>query len=263
MLIVCGTVSDSIFIASLQPGSQNSLPGFLMMIARDPVPRHLTCMTVIDETTFAVADRFGTVAFLRLPSNIRTGFAEPIDKLTEAELNVVIQDFAARQQFLEEIAVHHPGELVTSMQTLEYNPSGGEDPTLNTRVVFYGTALGSVGCYTPFVDEEDGALSAYLRPLLRQHMRVLLQPCTGQLPFYYHQNRGRGHHVVEGEWLEIYRQSPSAAFPADVKEEVEEALERVKRVEAARRSRLGLPPRVLPSVEDLVAKQRALATLPL
>lgn len=266
MLIVCGTEADSVFIAALQPGSRSSIMGFLMIIARDPVPRYLSCMTIINESTIAVADRFGTVAFLAIPPYIRTGFAEPIDKMTDTEIDAIIQHFAAKQQLLEEIAVHHTGSLVTTLNMQEYDPSGGEDPSLTTRIVFYGTTSGSVGCYTPFITEEDGALAAYLRPLLREHMQLLLYPGSGQLPYHYLQHHsGQGvHHVIEGQWLEAFRQSSSASvFSVRRKQQLEEKLERIRVVEAARRARLGLPPRKLPPIEELIAKQRALSTLPL
>lgn len=265
MLIVCGTEADSVFIAALQPGSRSSIMGFLMIVARDPVPRFLSCMALVNESTIAVADRFGTVAFLFIPPQIRTGFAEPIDALTDTEVDAIIHHYAARQQLLEEVAVHHTGALVTSLNVQEYDPSGGEDPSLTTKVVYYGTILGSVGCYTPFITEEDGALAAYLRPLLREHMRLLLHPGLGQLPYHYLQHRsGRGvHHVFEGQWLEAFRQSSASVFSARRKAQLEERLERIRVVEAARRDRLGLPPRKLPLIDELVAKQRALSTLPL
>lgn len=265
MLIVCGTEADSVFIAALQPGSRNSIVGFLMIIARDSVPRFLSCMTIINESTICVADKFGTVAFLAIPRHTRTGFAEPIDKMTDTEVDASMQHFATRQ-LLQEIAVHHTGALVTSLNVQTFDPSGGEDPSLTTNVVYYGTTLGSVGCYTPFMAEEDGALAAYLRPLLREHMRLLLYPGVGQLPYYYLQHHsGRGvHNVMEGQWLEAFRQpSSTSVFSVRQKEELEDRLERIQLVEAARRSRLGLLPRKLPAIDDLIAKQRALSTLPL
>eukprot|EP00796_Vickermania_ingenoplastis_P008447 gene8447-5925_t len=258
MLVVCGTDADSVFIAALQPESTY----FLMIVARDTVPRRLTCMTVIDEQTIAVADRFGSVAFLQIPPTARTTFAEPVEVLTEAELTA-ISEHAGREQLLEEVASHHTGQLVTSIQVQSYDPSGGADPTVATRIVLYGTSLGAVGCYTPFVAEADGALAAYARPLLRDEVRLLLHPGEGRLPFHWTQHRGQGHNVVEGEWLEAFRQTGSTIFPAAAKEDIEAQLNRIRATERQRRAQLQLPPRVLPTLDELVAKQRALSTLPL
>lgn len=261
MLIVCATNTDSIFVATLQPGTKNT-PSFLMIIARDAVPRYVSCMTVIDERTIAVADRFGTAAFLHIPATTRTSLAESVDALSEMELGS-IQTHCLQHQHLEEVAVHHTGQLITSLHTQPFDPSRGSDPTLATKIVLYGTALGTVGCYCPFVSEEDGAFASYLRPLLRERMRLLLYPGDGSLPYHMNQNRGKGHHVVEGEWLEAYRQSSVGVFPPSSKVILEQKLNRTRNVEEARRVRLQLPPRELPTLEDFIARQRALVTLPL
>lgn len=261
LLVVCGTVTDSIFIATIHP-CENNTSGFLMMIARDPVPRFLTCMTVIDEQTVGLADRFGNVVFLRLPSSLRLGFSESTDQMGEAELDMMIQQLPEKRQDLEEIAAHHTGELVTSLQVLTHDLYKEKNIPVTSRVVFYGTALGSVGCYMSFPSEENGALAAYLRPLLRENLRSLLYPHNGVLPYNHNQLRGRGHNVLEGDWVKLFCEAPNDIYSAQAKEEMNARMDRIRRVEAARRSQLELRPRVLPDITDLLAKQRALCTLP-
>lgn len=47
-----------------------------MYIAQDALlPRSITCMTVMDERTIAVGDRFGNVVILRIPFKTRLALA--------------------------------------------------------------------------------------------------------------------------------------------------------------------------------------------
>jgi splicing factor 3B subunit 3 len=266
LLIVCGTVDASVFIAALQPGSSSgggggaTTPSFLMQIIADRVPRHITCLAVMDERTIAAADRFGTVVFLRIPESTRTKFAQPVSQLKEAEL-LAEEAYLRTQQTFVEVARHHTGQLVTALRVQPYDPSQGTDRSLATRILYYATALGSVGAFLPFVQEEDGAVAAYAQPLLQAHLRPLLSPPTMLPP-----SSMRCHHVVDGDVVQQLLRSgvaSAAAFSPAAREAVEEALERQVRMEAARRNVLGLPKRRLPSLAELVAKQRALLTLPL
>lgn len=265
LLIVCGTVDASVFIAALQPGTSGgsaaATPSFLLQVMTDRVPRYVTSIAILDERTIAAADRFGTIAFLRMPENTRTQFAQPVGQLKEAEL-VAEEAYLRTQQTFTEVARHHTGQLVTALRVQPYDPSQGSDPTLATRILYYSTALGSVGAIVPFLSEEDGALAAYLQPLLHAHSRPLLAPPT-MLPAA----SMLSHHVVDGDIVQLLLRggasSLSTPFTAARKADAEEALERAVKMEAARRNVLGLPKRTLPSLTELVAKQRALLTLPL
>lgn len=267
LLIVCGTVDASVFIAALQPGSapgSNSsaaTPSFLLQIMTDRVPRYITSLAVLDERTIAAADRFGTVVFLRIPESTRMQFAQPVSQLKEAELTAE-ETYLRTQQTFVEVARHHTGQLVTALRVQPYDPSNGSDPSLATKILYYSTALGSVGAFLPFIAEEDGALAAYLQPLLYAHGRSLLSP-PSMLPAA----SLRCHHVVDGDLVQQLARGGATAtstpFTAAAKAELEETLERQVKAEAARRHVLGLPKRTLPSLTELIAKQRALLTLPL
>ncbi|KAG5507788.1 hypothetical protein JIQ42_08077 [Leishmania sp. Namibia] len=271
LLIICGTVNASVFIAALQPGSPApaaapcaaagaataGTPSFLLQIMTDSVPRHITSVVVVDERTIAASDRFGTVVFLRIPENTRTQFAQPVHQLHEVEL-VAEEAYMRTQQTFREIARHHVGELVTALHVQPHDPSQGTDATLATKIVYYSTALGSLGAYVPLLSEEDGALAAYLQPLLHAHMRPLLGPPTALPPAAY-----LSHHVVDGDVAQLLHGGATTPFSAAAKDDIADALERQVKMEAARRSVLGLPKRTLPSLSELIAKQRALLTLPL
>ncbi|KPI83851.1 hypothetical protein ABL78_7101 [Leptomonas seymouri] len=267
LFIVCGTVDASVFVAALQPGSSGgghgnmTTPSFLLQIMTDRVPRFVTSLAVLDERTIAAADRFGTVVFLRIPENARTHLAQPISQLKEAEL-MAEELYLRTEQTFEEVARYHTGQLVTALRVQPYDPSQGADPSLAAKILYYSTALGSVGAFLPFMAEEDGALAAYLQPLMHAHLRPILSPPTMLPPSSF-----QSHHVVDGDLIQLLLRggatSRSRPFTAAAKVEVEEALERQVKMEAARRQVLGLPKRTLPSLTELVAKQRALLTLPL
>ncbi|KAG5511453.1 hypothetical protein JKF63_07416 [Porcisia hertigi] len=270
LLIVCGTVNASVFVAALQPGNPApaaapgaagattaATPSFLLQIITDSVPRHITSVVVVDERTIAASDRFGTVVFLRIPKHTRTQFAQPVHQLQEAEL-IAEEAYLRTQQTFHEVARHHVGELVTALRVQPHDPSQGTDPALATKIVYYCTALGSLGAYVPLLSEEDGALAAYLQPLLHSHMRPLLGPPTALPPTSY-----LSHHVLDGDVAQLLRSGSTTPFSAAAKDDVLEALERQVKMEAARRNVLGLPKRTLPSLSELIAKQRALLALPI
>ncbi|XQJ24586.1 CPSF A subunit region containing protein, putative [Leishmania guyanensis] len=270
LLIVCGTVNASVFIAALQPGTPApaaahgpagattaATPSFLLQIITDSVPRHITSVVVVDERTVAASDRFGTVVFLRIPESTRTKFAQPVHQLQEAEL-IAEETYLRTQQTFREVARHHVGELVTALHVQPQDLSQGTDTALATKIVYYSTALGSLGAYVPLLSEEDGALAAYLQPLLHSHIRPLLGPPTA-LPRASHLS----HHVVDGDIAQLLRGGATTPFSTAAKEDIADALERQVKVEAARRNVLGLPKRTLPSLPELIAKQRALLSLPL
>ncbi|CCW61312.1 unnamed protein product [Phytomonas sp. EM1] len=275
-------MSHSVIVAALQPGGAADpssggvgTPSFLMIIAQDAVPRSLTALAVLqDEHTIAVADRFGFVVLLRLPDTTRTRFSVPIEQMSDAELNAVSR-FISKEQDLDEVACHYTGELVTALQVRPYNPSQGADPSLAIHILFYATTMGRVGAYIPFVSEEDAAMAAYVQPVLISRLRALLAPGGGSLPYNHRSNAPRvvammgnpTHHVIDGDLMALYRQSSSlmsetSVFTNEAKSAIEEEIETFRRMEAARRKVLGLPPRELPSIADLIAKQRALVTLP-
>ncbi|KAH9588767.1 Cleavage/polyadenylation specificity factor [Trypanosoma melophagium] len=244
---------------------------FLMMIARDSVPRSVTSIACLDERTFAVADRYGIVVFLRLPSSTRLGLAEPIAQMSEAELAEAAR-YAATRQGLDEIALHHTGQLVTALRAHEYDPSGGADPALALRLLVYTTSLGAVGAYTPFVREEDAVLAAGLQPLIAAHIHSILHDGESGHPPFINAGRmtgantnathGPAHHVVEGDHAQMLLRASTSLFSTKAKTEVEAELARRERAEAAQRRVLGLPHRTWPALAELVAKQRALVTLP-
>nr|CCC49355.1 conserved hypothetical protein, fragment [Trypanosoma vivax Y486] len=121
LLIVCGTVDQSVFIATVQP-SNGGAPGsssttsagiggpvsFLMLIARDTVPRGITSVACLDERTIAASDRCGNVVFLRScplhggsghpPYNIAGRLSMAPATFTSRVHNVVEGDYA--QQLL-------------------------------------------------------------------------------------------------------------------------------------------------------------------
>ncbi|CCW69094.1 unnamed protein product [Phytomonas sp. Hart1] len=275
LLVICATMSHSVIVAALQPGSAAGTPSFLMVVAQDAVPRSLTALAVFqDDHTLAVADRFGHVVLLRLSDTTRTRFALPMEQMSDLELDAVGR-FIAKEQDLQEVACHHAGEIITGLQVRPYNPSQGADPSLAIDILFYATAMGRVGAYVPFVSEEDAAMAAYVQPVLTAHLRALLAPGAGRLPYDHRTNAPRvgavrgspTHHIIDGDLLALYRQSSSllsetSVFTTEAKNAIEEEIETFRRMEAARRKVLGLPPRELPSVADLIAKQRALVTLP-
>ncbi|TPP51816.1 CPSF A subunit region family protein [Leishmania donovani] len=270
LLIICGTVNASVFIAALQPGypapaaahgaagaTTAATPSFLLQIMTDSVPRHITSVVAVDERTIAASDRFGTVVFLRIPETTRTQFAQPVHQLQEAEL-IAEETYLRTKQTFREVARHHVGELVTALHVQPYDPSQGTDTALATKIVYYSTALGSIGAYVPLLSEEDGALAAYLQPLLHSHMRPLLGPPPALSPASY-----LSHHVVDGDVAQLLSGGATTPFSAAAKDDIADELERQVKMEAARRNVLGLPKRTLPSLTELIAKQRALLTLPL
>lgn len=257
LLIVCGTSDASVFVAAMQP-SGSGVPSYLLQILVDRVPRHLTSIAVVDERTIAVADRFGTITFLRIPESTRFSFAEPIAQMQDAELNTA-EAYLRDAQFLEDVAHYSTGQVVTALRVQPYDPSNGADASLAIKIVYYTTSLGAVGAFVPFVSEEDGALAAYLQPLLVANQRPLLGPTAAVRPAVVKSKR-----VIDGDAAQLLRSSArDSMFSASAKQTIDEALQRSGKMETAQRAALGLPARQLPTLTELLAKQRALLTLPL
>ncbi|KAH8616809.1 CPSF A subunit region [Trypanosoma vivax] len=240
-----------------------------MLIARDTVPRGITSVACLDERTIAASDRCGNVVFLRIPQDARLGLSESLQQLTDSEL-IEAERYAANEQVLEEVALHHTGQLVTSLRTHDYDPSGGTDTSLALRILFYATSLGTIGAYTPFVSEEDATLGAHLQVLVAKHVSCPLHGGSGHPPYNIAGRlsmapatfTSRVHNVVEGDYAQQLLHTSTTLFSKESRSELESEVGRRERTEGAQRNVLGLPKRSWPTLAELVAKQRALVALP-
>jgi hypothetical protein len=108
-------------------------------IALDPEPRSLMAMCPVDASTVVVGDRFGVVAFLRLPNDL---CKRDLDwKKSKVPDRGIAQPFATVAGSLQTVATFSLGETVTSL----IRPP-------ESQVIFYTTLLGKIGAFVPVGD---------------------------------------------------------------------------------------------------------------
>jgi splicing factor 3B subunit 3 len=278
LLLLVATQDYSVFIAKifyLAPAHE-----MLCVVASDAIPRLLSAAIFLDDRTIAVADRFGTIAILRIPqdarltlpfargahnSAIQSALSEDADdgELSVAEKLQELSDaleFRQARNFLKTTNSFCVGEAVNTLQCCRIQHDGVEAASnVTADVLVYGTVLGTVGCLIPFIDEYDAVVAAHLMPLIHRHFAT---PSRRDLSSW----RGLmcpAKAVIDGDLVELLRTKELLINELCTAIEHEERL----RVKFLERNPRGFAPLLSSKdsgahlITELAAKMRALVSL--
>jgi splicing factor 3B subunit 3 len=194
MIVHITSLGSRIFVSDVQESvhfvryrrSDNQL----VIFADETNPRWVTTSCVLDFDTVAVADKFGNIGVVRLPSNTSDDVDEDPSG-TKALWDRGVLSGASNK--LEVLCNFHVGEIVLSMQKATLIPGGNES-------LVYTTISGTVGVLVPFTSHEDHDFFLHLE----MHMRSENPPLCGRdhLSFrsYYFPVRN----VIDGDLCEQF-----------------------------------------------------------
>eukprot|EP01105_Mastigella_eilhardi_P023189 TRINITY_DN5809_c0_g1_i2.p1 TRINITY_DN5809_c0_g1~~TRINITY_DN5809_c0_g1_i2.p1 ORF type:complete len:959 (+),score=273.95 TRINITY_DN5809_c0_g1_i2:695-3571(+) len=150
--VVVGDITES-FLYVKYKRQENKL----YIFADDTVPRWLTCGAMVDYDTMVGADKFGSVFVARLPTEVSdevdddpTGSALTFDKGT---LNGAPHKLQQAIQF-------YVGDTITSLTKTTLVPGVPE-------CILYGTTMGALGAFIPFLSREDVDFFQHLEMYMR------------------------------------------------------------------------------------------------
>src|SRR5690554_7950243 len=108
-------------------------------------PRWVTSFQCLDYDTVAVGDKFGNIFISRIPPQTSE---EIEDDPTGSKLRVEQGWMNGAPHRLEDIAIFHTGETITSVRKAALVPGGAE-------FILYATTMGTLGALLPFTSRED------------------------------------------------------------------------------------------------------------
>jgi len=145
---------------------------------------------VLDYNSCGVADKFGNIGVLRLPTNTSDDVDEDPSG-TKALWDRGLLSGASNK--LEIYCNFHIGETVLSLQKATLIPGGNES-------LVYTTLSGSVGILVPFTSRED---HDFFRDL-EMHMRSENSPLCGRDHLSYRSSYFPVRNVIDGDLCEQY-----------------------------------------------------------
>lgn len=156
------TQGDRIYVSDVQESihyvkykkSENQF----YIFADETVPRWITSSTMLDYDTVCGGDKFGNIFISRLPSQV----SDDVEKdPTGTKLKLEQGLLSGAPHKLEDVAVFHVGELVTTVTKASLVPGAPE-------AIIYTTIMGGVGAIVPFTSREDIDFFSHLEMHLRQ-----------------------------------------------------------------------------------------------
>jgi len=156
----------------------------------DTTPRYVTSVCILDHDTIAIADRFGSIAIIRMPKNI-------VEEVQEDPTGVrALWDrgnLNGASQKLEHICTFYIGDCVTTLQKTSIVP-GADDSLL------YTTLSGAIGMLVPFLSRDEYEFFQ----TLEMHMRVEFPPLCGRDHLSYRSFYAPVKNVVDGDLCEQF-----------------------------------------------------------
>nr|CAB3266003.1 splicing factor 3B subunit 3 [Phallusia mammillata] len=190
----------------------------LVVFADDTYPRWVTCATILDWNTVALADKFGNIAILRLPSDTNDDVQDDPSG-TKALWSRGILNGAMQKGDL--LCSYHVGETILSLQKTTLIPGGSES-------LVYTTLSGGIGMLVPFTSHEDHDFFQHLE----MHMRNENPPLLGRDHLAYRSFYFPIKNVIDGDLCELfnsmdYSKQKSVAeeldrIPAEVSKKLED-----------------------------------------
>jgi splicing factor 3B subunit 3 len=183
--IFVSDVQESVFMVRYKRAENQ-----LIIFADDTHPRWITCTSVLDYDTVAVADKFGNIAILRLPPNVSDDVEEdPTGHKSLWDRGLL----NGASQKGDTIATFHVGETVTWLQKATLIPGGWES-------LIYTTLSGTVGVLVPFTSREDHDFFQHLE----MHMRSENTPLCGRDHISFRSYYYPVKNVIDGDLCEQY-----------------------------------------------------------
>ncbi|CAG0903594.1 unnamed protein product, partial [Cyprideis torosa] len=199
MLRKCESKSIPNYITSIQTmGSRvfatdiqfRPLQNQLVLFADDTIPRWVTCSTLLDFDTVALADKFGNVAVIRLPTGTNDDTEE------DPTGNKALWDrgyLNGASQKAEQVFCFHVGETVLSLQKATLIPGGNES-------LVYTTLSGTIGVFVPFTSRDDFDFFQHLE----MHMRNEHPPICGRDHLSFRSYYFPVKNVIDGDLCEQF-----------------------------------------------------------
>ncbi|CAL8090375.1 unnamed protein product [Calicophoron daubneyi] len=198
--IIVTDVQESVHWLRYKPRSENQL----VIFADDTNPRWITHLAVLDPSTVVVADKFGNVVVLRLPSGV-------IDDIEEDPSgNRALWDrgfLGGASQKVDVVCHFYVGEVVTTLQKATLIPGGSEG-------IVYSTLSGSIGMLVPFANKDAYDFFQHLE----LHMRSEGVSLVGREHVHYRSQHYPCRNVIDGDLCELY----NSLDPAKQREIAEE-----------------------------------------
>jgi len=216
--IVVGDVQESFTWVKYHRGD-NKFCAF----ACDTVPRWLTCGFMLDYDTAACADKFGTVAVVRLPKEV----SEDVDEDPTGALLADRGYLNGPPYRIQPVCHYYLGDTVTSLQRAALVPGSPE-------CLMYTTILGSIGALVPLESRED----AEFFERLEMHLRSENPPLCGRAHLAYRGAYFPVKDVVDGDLCEQFIALDPAKQRAIAQELERTPNEVIKKLEDIRHNRL-------------------------
>ena len=201
--IYASDIQESVFFVRYKRADNQ-----LVLFADDTLPRFVTTTGILDYDTVAIADKFGNLGVVRLPSNVD-------DEIDEDPTGVKsLWDrgwLGGASQKVETLTNFHIGETITSVQKATLIPGLSE-------CVVYFTISGSIGVFVPFSSHEDYEFFQHLE----MHIRNENAPLCGRDHLSFRSYYMPSKNVIDGDLCEQYN---SIEFPKQ--KSIAEELDRV------------------------------------
>jgi splicing factor 3B subunit 3 len=183
--IFVSDVQESVHFVKYKRGENQ-----LVIFADETNPRWVTATAVLDYDSIAIADKFGNIGVVRLPSNTSDDVDEDPSG-TKALWDRGVLSGASNK--LEILCNFHVGETVLSLQKATLIPGGNES-------LVYTTLSGSVGILVPFTSHEDHDFFQHLE----MHMRSENPPLCGRDHIAFRSYYFPVRNVIDGDLCEQF-----------------------------------------------------------
>ncbi|VDL60497.1 unnamed protein product [Hymenolepis diminuta] len=200
--IIVTDVQESLFWVRYKPRADIQL----VIFADDASPRWVTQLAILDNSTAAVADKFGNVIVLRLPTDVNDNVEEdPSGTRSLWDRNAL----GGASQKLDMVCHFYVGEVVTRLQKATLIPGGSE-------ALVYSTLSGSLGILIPFISKDAYSFFQHLE----LHMRTENISLVGRDHLHYRSLYYPCKNVIDGDLCEMYN-SLEADKQRDIADEMD------------------------------------------
>ncbi|VDK31675.1 unnamed protein product [Taenia asiatica] len=202
--ILVTDVQESLFWVRYRPRADNQM----VIFADDASPRWITQLAVLDNSTAAVADKFGNIIILRLPPDVNDNVEEdPSGNRSLWDRNAL----GGASQKLEMVCHFYVGEVVTSLQKATLIPGGSEG-------LVYATLSGSLGILIPFASKDAYSFFQHLE----LHMRTENISLVGRDHLHYRSLYYPCKNVIDGDLCEMFN-----TLDADKQRNIAEEMDKI------------------------------------
>ncbi|EGG17647.1 CPSF domain-containing protein [Cavenderia fasciculata] len=199
----------------------------LVLFADDTAPRFVTSCVMLDFDTVAIADKFGTIAVVRMPPSSDTDIdiENELDIGTLTTKSKLALNGAANK--LELVASFYVGETCCNLTRTSLMVGGSE-------VIIYTTLGGAIGALIPFSSREEVDFFAQLEMQMRQEKESLCGRDHLSYRSYYFPVKN----VIDGDLCEQYSTLDATKQRSVAEELIRNPSEVLKKLEDIRSQKL-------------------------